>query len=793
MTCSVPTNTACHPVGLPSGRVFTFMKYPGLSRSGAFSISLALVLALLPSSPAQGQEGGVQIKAIEVQYTGPETLSRERILAQMRTKVGQPYSDGIAEQDIRNLYATGQVQNVRIYGESMGDGVKVIVTVQTRAVVNEIEIAGATRISAKSLRKKIKLKVNTPLDEDALGTARQDILDAYRAKGFNDIDVQYRVDSETTRGTSRVVFTINEGEKGAISRIRFDGNTAFSDRVLRKQMKTKPKTLISFLDKSGRLDEAKLQQDLDTVREWYQDHGFIDVEVQPVRRERISGRMSLIVPIVEGRKYRVGRLAVKGYKVTSEEKIRALLKMKEGDVYSPKVIREDAKRIADAYGAGGYVDLVVSPQGVPSGDGKIDVNYTIEEGGRSFVQRINVIGNTRTKDKVIRREVLIAPGDIYSTTRVETSKKRLDNLGYFSRVETYPEDTGVAGRKDLTVQVEEKRTGSLNFGAGFSTIDSIIGFVELTQGNFDIMNWPNFTGGGQKFRTRIQYGAQRKDFILALTEPYFLDRRLSVGGELFYREANFLSSVYDQRNYGFSIQARKPLGRFLSVSLEYRLEEIDIFNVPGGVSSDIRLERGSRTKSQITTSLIFDTRDNPFLTRTGQRVVLTPFVSGGFLGGDTQIFGFDLEASQYFKLPYDLILLLNAQIASLDTWGNGDRVPIFERLFLGGANNLRGFDFRDVGPKDEDGEPLGGQSLARSTVELTFPIIEKVRGAVFYDIGFVEPLAFNAGGRPASDVGFGLRLDLPIGPLRLDYGIPIQTGGNNSGSGKFNFNVGYQF
>ncbi|MGI8820975.1 MAG: outer membrane protein assembly factor BamA [Chthoniobacterales bacterium] len=765
----------------------------GYLRRALCTLPGVLAFVLLMCIPAHAQQEAVKIRAIEVQYTGPETISRERILAQMRTKVGQNYTDGIVEQDVRSLYQTGLLQNVRIYGQAQGDGVKVIVAVQTRSVVNEIEINGNSRISAKALRKRIKLKINKPLNEDALGEAKQDIMEAYRGKGYNDIDVQYRVEADQNRGTSRVIYTINEGLKGAISRIRFEGNTKFSDRVLRKQMKTKPKTLISFLDKSGRLDEAQLKQDTDAVREWYQNHGYIDVELNELRRERSDGRMVLVIPIVEGQKYTVGKISAKGFKNTTEEKIRLLLKMKPGDLYSPKAIREDAKRIADAYGAGGYVDLVVSPQGVPSGPNRIDINYTIEEGQRSFVQRINIVGNTRTKDKVIRREVLIAPGDIYSTTRVDVTKKRLDNLGYFSRVETFPDETGVPGRKDLTVQVEEKRTGSLNFGAGFSTVDSVVGFVELTQGNFDLLNWPNFTGGGQKFRTRVQYGAQRKDFIMSLTEPYFLDRQLSLGGELYYREADFLSSVYDQRNYGFSLEARKALGRFFYTSVQYRLEEVDIFNVSRAVSSQIALENGSRVKSQITPSFVYDSRDNPFLTHKGQRFVFTPYVSGGFLGGNTQLFGIDIEGSQYFHLPADLILLFNGQFRSVDTWGNGDRVPIFDRLFLGGANDLRGFNFRDVGPKDQNGEPLGGKTAVRGTVELTFPIIDKVRGAVFYDAGFVEPNAFNFGGRLASDAGIGLRLDLPVGPIRLDYGFPIQTGGNNSSSGKFNFNVGYQF
>ncbi|HSH37640.1 MAG TPA: outer membrane protein assembly factor BamA [Chthoniobacterales bacterium] len=768
--------------------------FVGPLRGVATSILFAVVFALLSPLTASAQQGeGVKIRSIEVRYTGPETISRDRILAQMRTAVGQNYSEPIVEQDIRNLYRTGQLQNVRIFGQPQGDGVKVIVAVQTRAIVNEIEIEGATRMSAKSLRKRIKLKINDPVDEAALAKARQEIIDAYRARGYNDVDVQFRVDTNAARATSRVVYTINEGRKGTISRVEFEGNTAFSDRTLRKQMKTKGKTMFAFVDKSGRLDEAQLQQDLDAVREYYQNKGYVDVEINDVRRERGDGRMNMVIVINEGAKYTVGRVLFKGYKTTTEEKLRAITKLKEGAVYSPKAVRDDAKTIADGYGAGGFVDLVIVPQGTPSGPNRIDVTYTIEEGSRSFVQRINIVGNTRTKDKVIRREVLIAPGDIYNTIRVDTTKKRLDNLGYFSKVETYPDDTGVPGRRDLVVEVEEKRTGSLNFGAGFSTIDEIVGFVEVAQGNFDLMNWPNFTGAGQKFRARVQYGSRRKDIIVGLTEPYFLDRRLSLGGEVFYREANFLSSVYDQRNYGFSVVARKPLGRFMSLSLEYRLENVDIFDLPNDVSEELGIEAGSRTKSQVTASWVFDTRDNPFLTRKGQRVTVTPTIAGGFLGGSTQIYGYNIEAAQYFHLPYDMILLLNAQVGSVDTWGEGDRVPIFERLFLGGTNDLRGFDFREVGPKDEDGEPIGGRSLARATVELTYPIVEKIRVAVFYDTGFVNRDAYDFSTDDlASDVGVGLRLDLPIGPIRVDYGIPIQKAGNDGG-GKINFNVGYQF
>jgi outer membrane protein insertion porin family len=808
--------------------------------------SLVLLWALAGVLQAYGQ-GSQIVRSIEVQYMGPTTVSKERVLAQMRTKVGQPYSDQVVEDDIRSLYKTGAIENVRIYAQPVADGVKVIVAVQARPIIREIVVEGAKRIKAKKVRKDTGLKLNAPVREEELEKGRQKIIETYQIHGFTDVAVQYRVEPiDEKRGTARVVYTVTEGVKGAVGRINFEGNTHFSDKVLRHQMKTKGKTLVAFFDKSGRLDEAQLQEDLDKVKEFYQDHGYIDVEIKDVRKERVHKKLIITVVLNEGIQYHVNKVTFSGYKVADLSKLEAITKLKAGSVYSPKQLHDDAKAMADGYGTGGYVDTVIQPEGSPAGPGRIDIQYKIDEGQRSFVQRIDIVGNTRTKDKVIRREILVAPGDVFNTVRVDYSKKRLENLGYFSKVETYPEDTGIEGRKDLVVQVEEKRTGSLNFGAGFSTVDSLVGFIELTQGNFDLLNWPTFTGGGEKFRARAQVGTQRKDFLLELTEPWFLDRRLSLGGQAFYTDANYLSSVYDQRNYGFSVELRKPLFPYTYATLGYGLQAVDIYNISPGVSPQIQSQAGSQVKSQVTTSLVFDRRDSPFLTHTGQRISITPYVAGGPLGGDEQIYGWDLQAFQYFHLPHDLILLLNAEMATVDVWNTPETmsvlvlpavpttmppkpalyqqipsVPIYDRLYLGGSNNLRGFDFRYVSPKDNNNQPIGGQSLTRATVELTFPLVVKTRGAIFYDVGYVDTGAWDftpetqyiprgpkaqqnalANGMPitprssyynlASDFGFGIRLDLPIGPLRIDYGIPVQRAGN-SHSGKINFSVGYQF
>jgi outer membrane protein insertion porin family len=791
-----------------------------------FAIWVASICAffapvLARAQAPQAAPGPPMIRSIDVQYTGPHVVTKERILAHMRTRVGQPYSNAVVEEDIKALYKTGAIQNVRIFAQPAGDGVGVIVAVQTRAIMHEIEFSGAQRIKPQRLRKEIKLRLNHPIDEQQLEEARQKIIDVYQGHGFTDVSVQFRVDPiDEKRGTARVVFTINEGVKGAVSQIHFEGNAHISEKALRKQMKTRGRTLIYFMDKTGRLDEVQLEQDLDKIREYYQDHGYIDVEIKEVRRERTGkGPLIITIVLVEGPQYHVRKLTTAGYQNTTDDRIRKLLKMKEGSVYSPKQLHDDAKAVADAYGSGGYVDLVIVPEGEPAGPALIDVHYKIDEGVRSFVNRINIEGNTRTKDKVIRREVLVAPGDVFNTVRVDITKKRLENLGYFAKVETYPEETDIPGRKDLTILVQEKRTGSLSFGGGFSTVDKLVGFVELTQGNFDIFNWPSFTGGGEKFRLRLQYGTERKDFILTLTEPYFLDRRLAVTGQLFYTEANYLSSLYNQRNYGFMIEARKPINAYMYGTVGYSLQDIDIFDVAVTASEEIQSQKGSTVESKIFGSVTYDSRDNPLLSRRGRRIIFSPYLTGGFLGGDTQVYGLDLEGSQYFHLPWDMILLINGEIATVNVWNQPEtttilvyptpaphssatptpvpteiaNVPIFNRLFLGGSNNLRGFPYREVGPKDQFGEPIGGQSMARTTIELTFPIIEKARGAIFYDMGYVHQGPWTFGwDNMASDVGVGIRLDLPIGPLRLDYGYPVMRDGYNGG-GHFNFNVGYQF
>ncbi|MGA8656759.1 MAG: outer membrane protein assembly factor BamA [Chthoniobacterales bacterium] len=751
--------------------------------------------------PSQPQQPAPIVRQIEIQYAGPATLSRQRILSNMRTTVGQPYSESTVEDDVRSLYATGLVTNVRIYGEPLPDGVKVIVVVQTRATLSGVYIQGAQTVRPSRIRKELNLKVNTPLNEQTLETARQKVVELYQKRGFPDVDVQYKVTVNEDRGTATVTFSISEGTRATIKHIRFVGNEAIKSKQLLKQMATKPKSIIGFLTGAGRLDTRRLDDDVQKIKEYYQDHGYADAQITDVKIDRVDRKnVDVDIYINEGPQYHVGTLTVEGLQVVQEPNFRKVLKVTEGKIFSPQQLKKDIKSVEDAYGVAGYADAKVNVETQPAGPALVNLHYKIEEGIQSYVERINISGNTRTKDKVIRRELVLAPGDVFDTVRVDISKKRLEGLQFFERVDAYASDTLVPGRKDLNVVVTEKRTGALNFGLGFSSTDGLVGFGELSQGNFDVTNWKTFTGGGQKFRLRVQLGTQRKDVLLSLTEPYFLDQRLTVGGQAFYDDSQFYSNVYSQQTYGFDIFVRKPITNFLAVKLDYQLQNVDIYNV---TTTDplITSQEGSQLESRVTLSFTYDTRDSAFLTRKGTRIDLSGYVAGGPLGGEVSIAGFDLEVAQYFHLPFDTILLLNGEIAGLGLFNGDNNVPLWDRLYLGGANNLRGFKFRDVGPKDNEGDPIGGNSLLRYTIEYTIPIVERVRFAVFYDGGFVNAGSFNyspqktsnGSGGFAQDVGAGVRLDLPIGPIRLDYGWPVQRDHFNSKDGQFQFSVGYQF
>ncbi len=759
-----------------------------------FTIALAISLSAIAAFSQEEDTEGLSVTSINVEFTSASTISRERVISNIRTAPGQPFSQAVIEQDIRNLYGTGEISNVQVYAEPADNGVAVTMLITPRTVVGEVLIQGATQISEKRLRKELTVKPGETLKQEQLEVDRQKILELYSDKGYSGVEVDYN-ESRGADGRTNVTYNIIEGTKTKIGIISFEGNTIFSSRELQKLLKTKRSNILSPFTKDGKIDDLKLLSDRRAIAEAYQDKGYLDAVVTEVRQEPFKGNsMRLVFVISEGIQYIVGNISVDGFTRITNERAVELFGVKPGELYRPKRIEAGLKSLRDQYGAQGYVDFDPGFQTISAGQNVVGISLDAKEGAPSRVGNVNITGNVKTRDKVIRREVPLAPGDLFNTTLVDNARRRIQNTALFEKVDAYPEDTGIQGQKDLTINVEEKRTGQLSFGAGFSSIDSLIGFAEISQGNFDVSNWPNFTGAGQKLRLRGVFGLERQDAQFSFVEPWFLNRQLALGLEAYYREAQYLSDVYDLETLGGAISLNTAVGEYSSLKFEYRIEDIQMTKLDKNATEQfVRSAQEDGVQSQLKLLYSYDRRDSAILTRRGFRFDASAFVMGSFLGGEQESYGLSAEAWQYFHLPGDTIFLINAEAATIDSTGSSSFIPVYNRLYLGGANTLRGFKYRDVGPKDEKGEPVGGHTMVRFTLEYTFPIISRVRGAVFYDLGAVSEDAFDFGGDLNSNIGAGLRLDLPIGPIRLDVGFPIQTDEFNDSGARFNFNVGWQF
>lgn len=749
-------------------------------------------MALLIAGPSglRSQEGAT-VKAIDVQYVGNQTVAPDRLLSHMSTRVGDKLSMAQIDEDVKSLYASGDVENVRILADPVGGGVNLIVVAQTRAVYGGVEFVGNTLIETSKLEGKVDLNVNKPIDESVLKTAREEIQEMYRKKGFSEATVTYRIGAPTAEGYSKVFFTIDEGTQGVLRNIEFVGNTAFPASRLKEQMAQKEKSITTIFGKSGSTDAETLAQDVRAIEDFYRDNGYLNAKVANVSRMRVDAKyVDVIFTIDEGQTYQVDSIAINGITVLDmQADVLPYLKTEAGDSFAGNKLKDDIKLITDQYGRRGYAEARVTPTLEDAGNGAVRVVLAVSEGRPYKVGQIHIEGNDKTKDHVIRRELPLEPGQPWDTTKTDVTQRRLENMNYFSNVEIMPIDTSYIDEKDLLIRVVEKPTGTVNFGAGFSSIDNLTGFFEITQSNFDLFDWPSFSGGGQRFRLSLRGGSERLDASISITEPWLFGHRLAFTSELYYRDLMFLSDEYDQTNYGAAFSIRKSIGELTYIVGDYRIEQVEIDPDPNASPAFIA-EEGQFLKSSVGVSVVRDSRDNVFLPREGHKV------SAGFefagLGGDVDDTIATVTAAQYFTLPHDIIVSLNGEF---NHSAQGDH--IFTRHFLGGANTLRGFDYRDVGPRDPvSGEVLGGNTSWYGTIEASIPVMEKIRFATFYDVGEVtDGPAGSVGGGLNSDWGIGLRLFvLGSAPVRLDYAFPVQTDTfNDDDGGRFQFTMGATF
>jgi outer membrane protein insertion porin family len=816
---------------------------------------LLLLLCWLPA--ASGQTSLDRVAKIVVTNVGPAAASEELVRANIHVKVGDPYVRASADDDVRNLYETGYFFDIQVTAKLGDGGIILTYMLQGKLKLTNIKFEGNTRFSNAKLLKKVTSKIGEPLDERKLFSDTLEIQKMYEKSGQPHTTVKYVLNNfDENAGRSGVTFEIKESAKIRIVEVDFPGATSFTQRKLRKVVKTRKHWMFSWLTSSGTFKQDQFEDDQEKLADFYRNEGYIDFELVTTNFTYPTPRtMKVQFVVSEGKQYRVGSVTFKGTNTLwTPQEIAAGLKRQHGlnrsktkigengleadvgMVFKPEALEHDIRAVEDLYGAKGYIDVKEHTRNldikrIPNTEsGQMDLEYTINSGQKSYIHKIEIRGNSKTKDRVIRRELLVSPGEVFDMVRVERTKERLEGMGFFERVDTRAEldPTLEPWRKDLIVSVDEKSTGQFSFGAGFNTVEGLEGFAQVEQSNFDIFNPPYFTGGGQKFRLRVSLGTELQNYELAFTEPWFLNRKLRLDIDLYHTVASYVSlnNLYDQANTGARFGLTRALGSdFLIGGVNYSIEGWDIFNVSSNAPNTILRQQGHSLYNRFGASLAYDTRNNTALPNKGQFTQLL----GSLVVGSQTYWKSEIGSSWYFKgFAPGHVLELVGHFRLAERIGSQD-LPFFDRYYLGGQYDLRGYDYRAVGPREvtQDGgayEPIGGDTSWFSSAEYSIPIgIPRLRFAVFYDIGNVSarPFSFTGSevigntrenpippppfstpgifghfpagntGTYSDNYGIGLRLDLPIGPLRLDYGIPIHHDPFTSSSGKFQFGVGF--
>ena len=766
-----------------------------------------------------------EITDIEIEIIGPQTVGKSFILQNLQVEQGASYDPLAVDRSIRNLIDTGAIADVRAFMDpvkSTDESVGLLFKVTTKPRVKSITFLGNDALSEKKLSKTISLREGDLLTQSSLTKDQKSIEELYLDKGYWDTIINFQVEQADDRESVRVVFDISESEKRKIRKIQFSGNSSLDAGELLDEMETAPWRFWRFWSKRSLYRPEIFEEDLEKVLSLYNNNGFLEASISEEDVQLIKvgkSRMDLIIKVIEGERSYFGESRITGNMVLSSEELLKETLLARKDPYSPSTLSAERSRLKKLYGENGYLDAQVRLIRTPNfATNEINLSFEIIENNKFSVNSIKVRGNEKTKTIVLIRELALSPGETFDLKRMETDEYRLKNTKLFEKVSLSDEPISSEdpelrnSRRNLVVDVEEGRTGHVGFGIGFSTLEKAMMFAEFRQGNFDIMKWraPNrLQGDSQKFRLRLKLGSKSNEARLALEEPWFLNRRVAAGFEVFREKSDYQSSYYDELRAGFEIYFRKRLFELVEGRLFYSYEDVLIDDIDSSARTNwIRIDPAynieqneiERTISKVGFTLSRDTRDVLLFPTTGSVVNIRKEFAGGIFGGDAEYGRLEIQGARFFQTfdAMEQVLTISGKTGTLGKFdGSEANVPFFDKFFLGGPYNLRGWDYRDAGPKQSD-EPTGGNSISYASLEYTFKVADPLRFAFFYDGGFLREGDFklspgNGDEGWHDNWGFGLRIMVMGMPLRLDLGVPLSNPSGTDSSSQFHFSGGTRF
>ena len=715
---------------------------------------------------------------------GNRRIEKAAILGVMQTREGEIMSPARARADLKAIYKLGYFTDVRMDISKTPEGQVLTVTVKEKPSIREIMVEGNNKIKKDKILETMNLKRFSVASEGAIKDDINKVEEMYRKKGYYEAHITYEL-QPAGRHQVNLILHVNEGPKEAIKSIEFTGNKTFSAKELRKVMETKERGfyLISLITGAGTLNRDTLERDLERISSFYYNHGYIRAKVGEPKITIKSGWIYVTIPIEEGPEYHVGKIDVSGDLLESKAKLLALLKTPKEKVYSRQVLQEDLSTLGDFYADRGYANADIAPL-IKENNKNLTVNVTfdIHKGRKVYFERIEISGNIKTRDKVIRRELRVYEQGLFSATKLKESIKNLRRLEYFQDVNFATTPGSTPNRMNLKITVKERPTGTFGLGAGYSTQDRIVGMVQVSQNNL--------FGRGQQVKIQAVVGAISHRIRASFVEPYLFDKPLSLGIDAY----NWLQEYneYNRVSVGGAIRLSHPLKwKYTRLFWMYRFENVHLNNlIPNAAET---LVQASKIHNTSATSFIIrrDSRDSLFAPTHGSDNSVSVEMAG--LGGDTAFVRYIVESGWYIPLKWGCVGVLHGRAGGMNklSWG---AMPAYELFYLGGIDTIRGFKYAEISPRDPvTGDRIGGPRFLQFNTEIRFPLYKKlgIIGTVFFDAGNVYgPNYVGPFLRPTS--GVGIRWFSPMGPLRIEYGYNI-TKHPWERSGAWEFTMGGTF
>ncbi len=740
---------------------------------------------LLAISLLMGICNGAEEDIYKIVILGNVKTEEGVIRGAIKSQEGGPFSVEKVREDLRSIFDLGYFTDVQVDIKPTPQGKEVIFIVVEKPSIKEILITGNEKVKLEDIKEKMTLTPRSILNLEKVKESSEQIRKLYFSKGYYGVKVDHKVNYLETN-EAVVTFAISEGPKGHIRKIVFKGNKNIKSSNLKKVMTTKQRNIFSIITKTGTLDEDILKNDLQLLNAYYIDQGFIEAKISEPRIDLSNPKKIRIeIGIEEGPRYHVGDIDFKGDLLTTKEDLFKGLKMKRNDVYCTTAIRKDVNGLTEKFANQGYAYVEVNPQtNVDNKNLLVHITYDIEKKKQVSFEKIQIVGNSKTRDKVVRRELRVAEGELYSAADMNKSRDRLKRTGFFKEVDFTTSRGSTEEKINLDIKVEEAPTGAISFGIGYSSLESVVGSASISD--------RNLFGYGYNGVLKFSLGAETQNFRLSFTDPYFLGYPLSAGIDLYHENVEVFDT-YSYKIIGGDLKFGKELTDKIRIDLMYKLENINVYDVERTASSYIQEQKGKKTTSAISISPSIDTRDDYFNPRRGSRHSLLIQNAGGILGGDNYFVKVTGETSWFFPLPLNTTLNLRAKAGMIAPYG-GKKLPIYEKFFVGGIQTVRGFEYGRAGPVDEKDEPSGATKMVVFNAEWIFPLSREIglRGALFFDVGkgfdklkdknrmVWDPDTHQILTRPGKGLfplkfgaGPGIRWFSPFGPIHIDIGFNL--------------------